>query len=373
MMMTNHGCYPDQAIRGLLNRGNDSVGLLRTTLHFLNLQLLRLSWVMLLVILGLHFSLSWGLMYLSGEEELIAPGVWFYYFITTATTVGYGDFSPVTTLGRIVASLLVMPGAVVIFAGFLGKLSSMFVSLWRKDMQGRGDYSRHENHIVILGWNPDRTPRMIELIFGDTRREDRSVILCTTMEMDNPFPGKIDFVRADDLNDPELHQRAAVQAADRIIIDRAGDDRTLASCLSIAATDTRAHIVAWFERENMADLLKSHCPQVECQTSISMEMLVRSAQDPGSSRIQSQLLSTLVGPTQYSVTVPEGFSGVSFGRLLEFFKLKHEAIVLGIAESTTGDDLTLNPESDFRVTAGHLVYYMSAERIRGHEIVWDSI
>ncbi|MGI9274358.1 MAG: potassium channel family protein [Endozoicomonas sp.] len=349
------------------------VGLLRTTLHFLNLQLLRLSWVMLLAMLGLHFSLSWGLMYLSGEEELIAPGVWFYYFVTTATTVGYGDFSPVTTPGRIVASLLVMPGAVVIFAGFLGKLSSMFVSLWRKDMQGRGDYSRYENHIVILGWNPEHTPYMIELIFGDARRDERKVILCASTEMDNPYPDKIDFVWADDLNSPELQRRAAIHSADRIIIDRNGDDKTLASCLSVAATETRAHIVAWFERENMAELLKAHCPQVESQCSVGVEMLVRAAQDPGSSRVQHQLLSTLEGPTQFSVTTPQGFPGVGFGKLLELFKSRHEAIVLGVAETVTGDDLTLNPPSDFRVEAGYLVYYMSAVRIRSEEILWDSL
>jgi voltage-gated potassium channel len=266
-----------------------------------------------------------------------------------------------------------MPGGVVVFAGFLGKLSSFFVGLWRRNMQGKGDYSALESHIVILGWHPERTPRMINLIFGDTRREDRKVVLCATQEMENPFPDKILFIRGDSLTDDELLNRAGVGNADKVIIYRSSDDRTLTSCLKVATLAGDAHIVAWFEQEHMVQLLKSHCPGVECHTSISMEMLVRSAQDPGSSRVQGQLLSTLIGPTQYSVKVPDDFKEVTFSRLLEYLKNRHEAIALGVADTATGDDLKLNPKGSEPVKAGQLVYYMSAERIRSNEIQWTDI
>ncbi|WP_252180014.1 potassium channel family protein [Endozoicomonas sp. 4G] len=349
------------------------MGLLKTTLLFINQNLLKLSWLALLALLLLLFFGSWLLMFLAGEPELAAPQNWFYFFVTSATTVGYGDFSPQTTGGKLTASFLLMPGGVVVFAGFLGKLSSFFVEFWRRNMKGKGDYSALTGHIVILGWHPERTPRMIELIFGDTRRKERQVVLCATEEMDNPFPDQVLFIQGKKLCEAELLTRAGVTHADRVIIYRATDDMTLTSCLSVAALTKSAHIVAWFEQEHVVKLLQSHCPQVECHTSISMEMLVRSAQDPGSSRIQGQLLSTLIGPTQYSVKVPEDFGGVRFSRLLEFMKKQHEAIVLGVAETATGDDLVLNPNGEQRVTAGQLVYYMSAERIRTGEIRWCDI
>ena len=152
------------------------------------------------------------------------------------------------------------------------------------------------------------------------------------------------------------------------IVFRDSDDRTLATCLSIAATKTHAHIVAWFENQEMVTLLQSHCPQIECDSNISMELLVRSAQDPGSSRVQQQLLSTLVGPTQYSMRVPDNFAGTSFGQLLEFFKVRYEAIVLGVADSTTGNNLHLNPPSSYRVKAAQVIYYIAAQRICGDEV-----
>ena len=344
---------------------------IRKTLRFFNRQFLKLNWLALIFILVAHCTLSLLLMWLSGEDALI--GHWMYFYITTGTTVGYGDLSPVTTPGRWVATLWIMPGAVVLFAGFLGKLSSLFIMIWRKTMQGRGDYSDLDGHIVILGWHGQRTARMIQLIYGDTRRINRKVVLCTTVEMENPFPEQVLFVRGENYNDEEMLHRAGIRTADRIIVDRSDDDQTLTSCLTLSAMDVRGHIVAWFDEASQARLLKKHCPKIECHTNISVELLVRSAQDPGSFRLQGQLLSTLEGPTQYCVQVPDRFSGADFGQLLKHFKVEHEAIVLGIADSTTGNDLRLNPASDEPVKAGQLIYFMAAERIRSDEIDWDEV
>ncbi|PJE77987.1 hypothetical protein CI610_03080 [invertebrate metagenome] len=343
------------------------------TLRFFNKYLLQLSWPALLVILFLHFFVCWILMWLAAEQQLVRPDIWFYFFITTATTVGYGDLSPSTEMGRWVASVIMMPGAVVLFAAFLGKLSSFFIAMWRKGMQGQADYSELSNHMVIFGWDPETTPRMIQLIFGDTRRQNRALVLCAVDNIENPLPDRIRFVRGERLIDEDVFQRAAVRKAGRIIIHLGSDDQTLAMCLAVCATDTLAHIVAWFENDRMAQLVKSHCPQVECETSLSVDLMVRAAQDPGSSRLQSQLLSTLKGPTQFSVQVPEGFTGTSFGQLLKVMKIIHEAIVLGVANSVTGDDLYLNPPADYSIKAGQLVYFMAAERIRSDEVNWPAM
>ena len=343
------------------------------SIRFLNQQLLQLSWVALVIVMLAHYFTSWLLLLLAGEKALLPPAQWLYFYITTATTVGYGDLSPVTVAGRSVAALFIMPGAVVFFAAFLGKLSSLIISIWRKGMQGKADYSQLRDHTVILGWHPEKTPRMVQLIFGDARREMRDLVLCADQDIENPLPEKVFFVRGVRLTDPDIFNRAGVKNASQIIIYQETDEQTLTASLSIAATNTQAHIVAWFQDQRMAGLVKSHCPQVECHTSLSVDLLVRSAQDPGSSRLQSQLLSTLEGPTQFSVTVPEDFAGTTFGQLLSVMKRHHEAIVLGVAETVIGNDLLLNPASDYPVRAGQLIYFMAAQRIRRREIKWSAM
>ncbi len=353
--------------------GRVNLSFLKSTLRFFHHHFLKLSWLALLMGLLGHFMLSWALMWLAGESALLPVDQWFYFYVTTSTTVGYGDLSPGTASGRVLAALFILPGGVVLLAGGLGKLSSFFLRLWSRRMQGKGDYSDLDNHIVIFGWKRNHTPKMLQLIFGDKRRENRKILLCTSQEMENPFPDQILFARGESLTEPSFIQRTGIGNAARVIVFRDSDDQTLATCLSIAATKTKAHVVAWFESQQMVHLLQSHCPQIECHSNLSMELLVRSAQDPGSSRVQQQLLSTLTGPTQYSVRVPEDFGGTTFGRLLEFFKIHHEAIALGVAGSATGDNLRLNPPGNDRVAAGQVVYYLSAQRIHGHEIQWEQL
>jgi voltage-gated potassium channel len=143
--------------------------------------------------------------------------------------------------------------------------------------------------------------------------------------------------------------------------------------LGAAAVNGEAHIVAYFSQQSFADLLKAHCPRAESNVSLSVEMMVRSAQDPGSSRVQRQLLSTLEGPTQFSLQVPLDAKPVSYGTLFTELKSNHDATLFGIAESTLGDDLILNAPLDAPVGPGMILYFMAARRIDPGRIDWRQL
>lgn len=334
--------------------------------------LLKLSWLSLGLLVGFHFFSSWGLLWLAEEHTIIAPDVFWYIYMVTTTTVGYGDYSPVTTLGRAVVSFWLITGGISLFAAVIGKASQFLITLWRRRMQGHEDYSHLSDHVVIMGWHDVRTRYMIEQILGDKRRDQREIVLCSTKDMENPLPDQINFVRGESLTAISLLSQASTSKAKRIIIFRETDDQTLATGLAVSAAKTTAHIVAHFKSSEVARLFKAHCPQAECTASISLELIVRSAQDPGSSRIQSQLLSTLTGPTQYCIQIPESFAGCRYGTFFNAFKEQYNATVLGLAQSQVGDDLELNPINSAFVSAGQFIYFMAPERIRASEIDWLS-
>lgn len=349
------------------------MSILISLLRRFNTVLQRMSWMTLTVAVSVHFLSSWLLVYLSGEAELAAPGLFWYFYMVTATTVGYGDYSPVTPVGRAVVSFWVMTGAISLFAAVIGKITQSFIALWRSHMRGEGDFSDLHGHTVIVGWHPERTHYMVELLLGDKRQNGQTIVLCAAKDMENPMPEHLKFVRGDSLTSPELLRRAGVEHAGRVIIYGVNDDQTLASGLAVSALEGRAFIVAHFDSAQAAELLRAHCDHAECTTSVSLEMIVRSAQDPGSSRIQTQLLSTLTGPTQFSVHVPEQFAGCDYGQLFYAFKERHNATVFGLAESLLGDDLIMNPPNGTPVKGGQYVYFMSPERILSSEIDWHSI
>ncbi len=347
--------------------------IVRTFLR-INLRLLQLNWQLLATLIAGHFLIAWSLMTLAQESTLTSYDVFYYFYLVTASTVGYGDFSPQTHAGQIVTSLFIIPGGTILFAGVIGKITTTLVNAWRMNMKGQLDLnSQLHDHLVIMGWHRETTSRMIDLIYGDQRRQTRDVVLVSTREMDNPDPDRVSFIKTDNLASEDAWWRAGLAKAARIIITGHNDDNTLTTALSLAAGDTKAHVVCYFDDPDMARLLKAHAPEVECHISTTIEMLVRSAQDPGSSRVQSQLLSTLTGPTQFSMQIPENCPPCSFAQLITFFKTHHDVLVLGVANSIQGDDLTLNPPADYHVKAGMLVYYMSQHRLMTGEINWQKL
>ena len=332
-----------------------------------------LSWDTVLFLLVFHLAVSWGLMALVGGEKIASSEIFWYFYATTATTVGYGDYSPATALGRAITILWIMPGGIALFTTIIAKVVQQVSDKWRKRLRGSASYENLTDHIVILGWHGSRTERMVDHIRGGQGEYEREIVLCSAQPIENPMPDQVRFVRGTALNAPDLLRRAAVANAKYIIALGHDDSETLAAALGAAAVNSESHIVAYFDQQTFADLLKAHCPHAECNVSLSIEMMVRSAQDPGSSRVQRQLLSILEGPTQFSLRVPADAASVTYGALFSELKAKHDATLFGVAETTLGDDLILNAPSGHRVEPGMILYFMAARRIEPAQIDWDAL
>lgn len=328
----------------------------------------QLGWGVLLAAFLAHMLSSWALMALAGEA-LAAADIWLYYYVTTATTIGYGDYSPETTPGRYIAALWLMPGAIGLFAAFIGKTTSLLVDLWRARMRGKHDYSNLESHTVLVGWHGEATERMVDLLLGDSSSSTDHIVLIAIEEMENPLPDKIKFVRGDSFANPALLRRAGVPTAERILIYGSSDEQTLATAFAVLALKPVGHVVVHFAEPESAALLRSHYPQVECTQSLAVEMLVRASQDPGVSRVTTDLLSVLQGPTSFSMCLPAELPPMAFGELLIAWKRDHDATLLGYARQGEAD-FRLNPAFNAPVAGGDLVYYMAVQRLDTGSIRW---
>jgi voltage-gated potassium channel len=87
---------------------------------------------------------SIGVVVFGVVERLVDPGtfpnVWLgmWWAIQTVTTVGYGDVVPGSTVGKVIASLLML-GGLSLFAVVTGAITSAFVAQRQKDMIGAED------------------------------------------------------------------------------------------------------------------------------------------------------------------------------------------------------------------------------------------
>ncbi|QUJ69609.1 NAD-binding protein (plasmid) [Photobacterium sp. GJ3] len=313
----------------------------------------------LLMTLVIYVGLSWILLELAGEQDLTHSASRFiYYLVVTASTVGYGDFSPQTIAGQWVVSLFVIPGGLGLFAIGIGRLATVFISYWKSSLLGKRRINV-ENHILVLGWNHQRTLHLIKMLQHEERTR-RHIVLCVRPEMENPLPGEIDFVRVVSFTDTASMDRAGIGSASCIIIDNEEDDVTLAAALYCASRNPQAHLLAYFHDETLSDLLKSHCPNAECIPSVAVEMLAKAAVDPGSSGLHHELLSTHHGMTQYAVRFPANGVSTPISQLFTLFKAEHDATLIGIDR---GDGIELNPALDLEVTPGTNIFYIADERI----------
>lgn len=326
----------------------------------------RVSWGAVFLAFLVHMFATWTLLALAGETELVAWTVFPYYYMTTATTIGYGDFSPSTTAGRFLVGFLLMPGAVALFAAVLAKTSATLLVYWKRHLMGKMSYGHLQGHTILVGWRGAESVRLVHLLLSDTATDDEGIVLVAEGLAENPMPDHIRFVAVDTYADSAAYARAALASAGRVIVHAPNDDLSLAAVLAIKAVGPSCHVVAHFEGAAAANLVQAHHPDVECTRPMSAEIIARAAQDPGSSLVTLDLLSASdLGTTQFSLKLPAGQEH-PIGHLAATFR-EAGAILLGFR---VADSLQprINPPPATPVPSGATLYYLSAMRLDSTQI-----
>ncbi len=319
-----------------------------------------LHWTLLIALIVFHALVTWGLLALAGEEKLNGAATFFYWYATTAYTVGYGDLSPQTDAGRLITALWVFPGAIAAFTTIVAKVLSAIGEVWRVRRSGKGDYSRMTASTVLIGYHPVRTPRMIAELCADLSRDERLVLL--TRQTVTDLDRRLSYVQSESLTSTAALIRAGVPTASRILVFTDTDSDTLSATLAASAlAPSSAHLVCYFEDEDHARLIDQHCPQVEVVLFAGPELVARACKDPGSSQVISALTSHLdQGATLFSLQWPER-PPQSFGDLARTL-LDRGATLLAI--QTGADTLpTFNPASDHKVGQGDRLFYVASNRV----------
>jgi voltage-gated potassium channel len=338
---------------------------------------LKMTWPSMIFLTFGQTAVTYFLFYLAEESTLINhPIEFFYYNMVVISTVGFGDFSPITHAGKAVVSFWQIPSGLIVFASLIGKVTQLFINIARRHMDGSNDFYHYDDHILILCWDDHSTRQIVALILGDEKRQKRQILLCVTEEMKNPFPDNPDvsFARIRTFSDKKELYRVGISKAKRIIVDGKSDDETLSIALSIATFAAQdANISAHFFDKTKAQLLKMHCPHIECSIDNSAKMMVRSMQDPGSSQVTDQLLSTLTGATLYSLRVPKIEKVLNFDSLFNIFRQDYAMTLIGLSHFKNGDGMLLNPPLDQTVKTGDYLYYIAFERMAAEDVDWNVI
>lgn len=288
-----------------------------------------------------------------------------WYFVVSASTVGYGDLSPATPLGKFM-------GVIIIFAGVgsFGVLLTMFTALASKMSEkvrkGLMNWAM-EDHIVILGYHPERTEQIVRQIMSDKNREDSKIVLAfSPMQADdNPMVDDVYAVKGI-LDSEDVMERTNIAFAKKIIIDVGDDDQAIAVALSVAAHNTKAHVVVGLNNMHEGPTKIGRIPRQKAMESVlwpDYKLLVQAMQDPGTSLLLNVLTCNQTGHQFYRMVMPTAFNGKSFGDAFVVFKQTYQATIVAIAHAVD-NKIIENPEWTAELQSGDALFYIAPERIR---------
>ncbi len=325
----------------------------------------EMRWYTIVLALLFYGLSSWLLLALAGEQDLLNLNDFLYWLIVTGSTVGYGDMSPVTPEGKYIVAFYVIPLGLSIFALVVGRIASWVSRQWQKGVKGMKTLNVAD-HLVVIGWNGQRTLQLLSLLLKerDETNNRPDIVLCVKAEIENPMPGKIEFVKVSSFNNDEDMDRACIEQAAVVVMDNEEDDVTMTTALYCANRNKTGHLIAYFKDESLVDLLQKHCPNVECTPSVAVEMLAKSAFDPGSSLLQHDLLTVQDGQAQFSVEIPESVGPIEAEQAFLGLKKNYNATFIGYVSPTVPPTVKLNPELTDTLHPKYKLFYISAQRIR---------
>jgi voltage-gated potassium channel len=323
-----------------------------------------LGWRLPLAVFVLVFLTSWLAMALvePADSDIAAPGNYWWYFVVTAATVGYGDFFPVSTGGHVVGAYVIVGGIVTLTLLFT-RLADYLQSVRGKRLRGVVGLDLAD-HVVVLGYTPGRTERMLAELAAEGRTR---IALCAWDDVpQNPVPERRDvaFVRGD-LTHVDVMDRAAVARARTVVVDGRDDNETLAIAVAADHANPGVHMVAALRDLGRRESLRYVNPRIACVQWHMPTLITEEACDPGLTEVYSDLMSSGGHGNTYSLQLPAGHRFATFGDCQVHLGRGFGATVLAVRDS---DGLTVSPSWDRPVPAGTTLYYVAGRRIEAREL-----
>jgi voltage-gated potassium channel len=278
-----------------------------------------------------------------------------WWFVVTASTVGYGDLYPSTDIGRLIGVIVIF-GGVGTLAMVISKVSDIIMNINRITLKGLKKH-RMEGHTVLMGYHKEETKQIIDEILKD--ETDCQIIVCSDEIDEHPFTQYdcVEFVKGKLISDDVL-DRACVDKASKILIHAPNDNESIAVLLAVLNHnhDEHTNIVLTMEdatyNKHVEEMVIKMNRKVETVTDLKIPMMVQSLLDSGASDIVNQMLSNDGSAIRSHVHKGLTFTFIEYSRMM----LNNGVIVIGVNKN-------FHPHNDTPVRGGDVVYYFGHNRV----------
>jgi voltage-gated potassium channel Kch len=298
----------------------------------------------------------------------VGDGIW--WALVTLTTVGFGDITPATGVGRSIGGVLMVGGmfTLALFAGIVGHSLLHAVLSIREEQFRMSDYVEH---IIVCGYE-EGDSLLLTALADDIDLSVNRVVLFAPGERPMDLPPAFLWVRGDPTKASELdkvrlsHARTVIISGERRIAPQLADAKTILITFTVRSYMKRLAehseriralyvVTEVLDSENVEHARAAGADEVIETRRVGASLLAHSVAYPGVANAAGRLVTKgaqnlyagrNLGPQQL------------FSEAQDALSQQHGAMLIGVIDPDSGDE-TLNPGQDFIVTPAHRLLYLA--------------
>ena len=300
--------------------------------------------------------------------ERLADGLW--WAIVTMTTVGFGDITPETGVGKMVAAVLMVLGmfTLALFAGIVGHSLLRAVLTIREEQFRMSGYT---DHLVICGYDPG-SRMLLDTVLRE-RRDEREIVVFAPGERTPDIPNEVTWVGGNPTKESELVKVRLTHARSVIVVGGRGESPQAADAATILIVFTIRRFMSWqretatrvrplyvvaeiLDSENVEHARAAGADEVIETTRLGFSLMAHAVTIPGTAKVLS-VLASAEGHSMFVGRIPEEIAlPTTFAILGHELKQQLGLLLVGLREAETGED-RFNPPDYTEVTGGGLIYF----------------
>ena len=313
-------------------------------------ELLTSKLVIASLITVLVFTVLMLIIFLSEQKTNSAINTLFdaiWYTLVTITTVGYGDITPHSVLGRTSAMILLLAG-VALFGALSGKFASFLFDRQQKKDRGLLKMNKIKNHFLICGWKPNFERILEGILLANPEIPPEKIIL-----LNNSSQNEMEKIKADsrfkninyihgDFTDEDTLLKSQIKTAERTLIladnsenfsSLETDSRTVLAVITIKNLNPKIYCVAEIiDSKFEKHLSLAHCDEIILSADYGQNLLIQASSGKGMSHILRELISEESDSGILICDIPQKFVGNNYGDFR--LSLKTNDILIGLLENT---------------------------------------
>ena len=261
-----------------------------------------------------------------------------WYSLVTVSTVGYGDYFPITVAGRIIGMVFIV-FAIAALGLIIGKMPNFFQQLSEKrrlGMLGTG----FENHIIIMGWDSFSESVAVQLI-----NADKKVAVMTDVKNDvdliyQKFNSKDIFVCFSDLKNYEYINSLNLNKAKTLFLNNGSDSDKLISILNIRRLCPSISFVVILDDFNLREtFINAGVTYVLSKNEIASRLVASYVFEPAVAEFTKDLITSTNDELeydiqQYIVLKNNPYANKEYGFVFRELKENHSILTIGLQKNS---------------------------------------